>query len=111
MPTVREDSGLAMSSRNTYLSPKDRTKAAVIYGALKRAKALFEKGEKRADMLLQAAKEEISKIPEIKIDYIEILDPENLKMLKKADRGCLMAVSVNFKGVHLIDNIIMERSA
>jgi pantoate--beta-alanine ligase len=108
LPTVRESNGLAMSSRNNYLSIKDREKASVIYKSLTLAKDAFDKGEKDQEKLLDIVRKEISKNPNMSIDYAEIRSLKDLEAVNKVEEA-LLAISVNFAGVHLIDNIILSR--
>jgi pantoate--beta-alanine ligase len=108
LPTVREPNGLAMSSRNNYLSIEDREKASIIYKCLTLAKDAFDKGEKDQEKLLDIVRKEIGKNPEMTIDYAEIRSLKDLEAVKKVEEA-LLAISVNFAGVHLIDNIILSR--
>ncbi|MEA3438087.1 MAG: pantoate--beta-alanine ligase [Thermodesulfobacteriota bacterium] len=106
-PTVREPDGLAMSSRNNYLTPKQRTSALTLYKSLKKAKDLLKNGVKDAGEIIQAATKLITSLPETKIDYISICDPEYLENIKTIDKPALMALAVNVGKTRLIDNMIL----
>jgi pantoate--beta-alanine ligase len=109
MPTVRESSGLAMSSRNSRLSDEQRQRASVIYQALKQAEKAFEKGERDASDLEKIVREEIQSEPLAKIDYVAVVDSETFRQIDKIeDREALILVAVNFAGVRLIDNIALN---
>ncbi|MFA5339217.1 MAG: pantoate--beta-alanine ligase [Candidatus Omnitrophota bacterium] len=104
MPTVREKDGLAMSSRNAYLSPDGRRVSPTVYRALQLAGDLIKSGSRDAAKI----KSEIRKILSVaadKIDYISIVDPESLKEVKKIKGKVLVAVAVRIGGTRLIDNI------
>ncbi len=103
MPIVREKDGLAMSSRNTYLSPEDRKRAVSIYRSLEEAKRLFMQGERNA----KAIKDRISKLIEGDIDYVSVVDPETLEELDTIKDKALVAVAVKIGSARLIDNIIL----
>ena len=106
-PTVREPDGLAMSSRNNYLSPKQRPAALTLYKALVKAKDLLKNGVKDAGEIIQVATKLITSHPETGIDYISICDPECLDTIKTIDRPALMALAVNVGKTRLIDNMIL----
>jgi len=109
MPTVRESSGLAMSSRNSRLSDEQRRRASVVYQALKQAEKAFEKGERDAFDLEKIVREEIQSEPLAKIDYVAVVDSETFRQIDKIeDREALILVAVNFAGVRLIDNIALN---
>ncbi len=109
-PTVREESGLAMSSRNALLSDEERQKASVIYRGLREAKAAFKKGERNASKLTQIAEKVILSEPLAQIDYILAVDRESLEPLDKiGDNEALIAAAVRFGKVRLIDNVILNR--
>ncbi|MEO0276321.1 MAG: pantoate--beta-alanine ligase [candidate division WOR-3 bacterium] len=104
--TVREKDGLAMSSRNVYLNEEERKEAPYLYKALLYGKELIEKGERDA----RKVKEEIKKFinrnaPKGKIQYVEIVDIENLKPLRKIKGEIMIALAVFFGKARLIDNI------
>ncbi len=107
-PTVREPDGLAMSSRNSYLTPQQRNSAQSLYQSLKEAQKLV-KGETRdADIIISAAKKSISKYPETLVDYITICDPDTLENVETIDGPVLMALAVKVGKTRLIDNMILK---
>jgi pantoate--beta-alanine ligase len=107
-PTVRESGGLAMSSRNTYLTPDQRISALSLNKSLQKAQTLVENGLKDADKIIDTAAELIRSHPETEIDYITICDPESLDDMKTIDKPALMALAVNIGKARLIDNMILK---
>jgi len=106
-PTVREPDGLAMSSRNNYLTPKQRTSALTLHKSLVKAKDLLKNGVKDAGEIIQVATQLITSQPETRIDYISICDPEYLEDIKTIEKPALMALAVNVGRTRLIDNMIL----
>jgi len=110
-PTVREEDGLAMSSRNTYLSPEERKSAIVLYKALNLAEELVNQGERRVATLRVKLKEFIESFPYTKVQYIEFVHPETLKEIERVDEPTLLALAVFVGEARLIDNkIIVPKS-
>lgn len=110
VPTVREESGLAMSSRNELLSAEDRKRASIIIDSLREAKLAFKKGERNAVHLTEMVKKRIASEPAAEIDYVAVIDRDSLQNLEKiGDEETLIAVAVNIGGVRLIDNVILNR--
>jgi len=107
-PTVREEDGLAMSSRNAYLTPEERDRAICLYRALKRAEDLYLSGEKHAALLREEMKKEVLTVPEITIDYLEVVDASTLQPIDKIERKTLLAGAVWLGKARLIDNILIE---
>ena len=107
-PIVREKDGLAMSSRNKYLSPQERAEATILYSSLQLAKEMIEKGERDANTIKEAMREMIDAVETSRIDYIEIVDTENLEPLEKLEGDVLIAVAVFFGATRLIDNILFK---
>lgn len=105
-PIVRESDGLAMSSRNTYLSVEERKQAVVLNQALKAGKDAFEKGEKEASKLVKIISNKINEMPLAEIDYVNILDFPSLAPVSKIEKEVLAAVAVKFGKTRLIDNVI-----
>ena len=105
--TVREPDGLAMSSRNVYLSPEQQKAAPVLYKSLLLAKDLFASGERNAAAILEQMTALIQKEPLAKIDYISISDTETLAELKTIKKSALVSMAVRFGNTRLIDNIIL----
>jgi len=110
LPTVREESGLAMSSRNELLSPEEREKAAVLFEALKEAKIAFKNGERNALELTQIVQKVIQNEPLATIDYITVVDAETLQPLDRiGDSEALIALAARVGQVRLIDNIVLDQ--
>jgi pantoate--beta-alanine ligase len=108
--TVREESGLAMSSRNTLLTAEQREKAVVIIEALRQAKVEFKKGERNASDLTEIVKRRIAEEPIAKLDYIAIVDRESLQPIEQiGDEEALILAAVYLGEVRLIDNVILNR--
>jgi pantoate--beta-alanine ligase len=108
VPTVREKDGLAMSSRNVYLSPEERQQAPVLYKALIMAHVMWVEGEKDSQKLRQAMIDLIRQKPLGKIEYISIADAITLKESEKADPPAVISLAVKFGKTRLIDNILLE---
>jgi pantoate ligase/cytidylate kinase len=109
-PTLRADSGLAHSSRNQYLSPAGRDRAAVIYRSLERAQALAASGELHAQALLAAVHTELATVPEFQLEYLELVDPRTLQSVETVDDAALMAIAGRVENTRLIDNIVIGKS-
>jgi len=105
MPTVREEDGLAMSSRNAYLSEGERKQALSLSQALFTCQELVRKGEKDSAVLKEKAQEIISQNPDARIEYIEVRDAYSLEPLEKIDRPAQMLLAVWVGNTRLIDNI------
>lgn len=103
--TVREDSGLALSSRNQYLDEQMRRDAAVLRQALLAAEKQFHHGERSVQALVTMASEMISPVGEARIDYVEIVDSDSFQPIEQIQRDAVMALAVFFGGTRLIDNI------
>ena len=104
LPTVREDDGLALSSRNARLSPAARAAAPVMRKALLAARARWEQGTRTANQLRDIMWETIGAEPLALIDYVAVADAETLEELEIVDRPALLSLAVRFEGVRLIDN-------
>jgi len=107
-PTVREPDGLAMSSRNGYLSPEDRERASVLYRALQRVKGLIAEGERSARRVIHTMTEMISRTEGARIDYIEIVELERLQPIERLAGRFAIALAVYIGQARLIDNIVLE---
>ncbi len=107
VPTVREPDGLAMSSRNTYLSPEERKAAVVLYQALMLAQRLYSEGEKDAEAIRRQMTELIQKQPLAHIDYISIADAETLNELDEVRPPALVSLAVKIGRTRLIDNVVV----
>ncbi|MCW2277071.1 pantoate--beta-alanine ligase [Heliophilum fasciatum] len=108
VPIVREADGLALSSRNVYLSPEDRQAALVLFRALTAAQAAVEAGERDATVLRRLMIELIAQEPRAEVDYVAIVDNLNLQPLEKLEGACLLALAVRFGKTRLIDNLVVE---
>jgi len=106
-PIVREPDGLALSSRNRYLSPAQRAQALVLSRAIRQAEALAAAGERQASKLIEAARQTFAAVPEVRIDYIEVVDWTTLEPAEVAAPGTLFAVAAYVGPTRLIDNAIM----
>jgi len=109
-PIVREPDGLAMSSRNTYLSAEERKQAVILNQALKKAKNAFANGEKDVVKLTGIITDKINEMPLAVIDYVSILDFPSLKPIITIEKDALGAVAVKFGKTRLIDNEILGYS-
>ena len=109
-PTVREADGLAMSSRNKYLTIEQRAAATALYRALRRAEALWAAGERRVDALREAMESVLAAEPLARIDYVSAADPETLREVEnevRPGRGVLLSMAVFFDKTRLIDNFLL----
>ena len=110
-PTVREDSGLAISSRNLYLDAEEQQSAAVIHRALKQAKEIYKKGERHAAKLAETVRATIETEPRVRVDYVSVVDAETLEKLDRLDeRPILVAVAAYVGKTRLIDNTMLNKA-
>jgi pantoate ligase / CMP/dCMP kinase len=107
-PTLRAESGLALSSRNQYLSAPGRDQAAIIYRSLQQAQAMATTGEIHAHKLIAAATKELATVPEFQLEYLEIVDRQTLQSINTIDQSALMAIAGKIENTRLIDNIILH---
>jgi len=107
-PTVREPDGLAMSSRNTYLTPEQRVSALSLYESLINAQTLLESGVRDAAGIIDSATDLIQFHPDTEIDYIAVCDPETLVDVETIDRPVRMALAVKVGKARLIDNMLLK---
>ena len=105
MPIVREKDGLAMSSRNTYLSDSERKDAAILYQSLLRAETLIKDGERDARNITKAVEDMIKTKQSARIEYVKLVDARGLKEMKTITGEIALAVAVFFGKTRLIDNI------
>ncbi len=109
IPTIREPDGLALSSRNVYLSVKGREIAPEIHRALMKAQTAFsQSNETDSSILIALVHDSIAKIPEFQIQYIEIRSFEDLQPMPTVDRPAILAIAVYLEKVRLIDNLILN---
>ncbi len=104
-PTVREADGLAMSSRNAYLTPDQRAQAPQLYAALQAAEALFAGGVRDAETLRHAVRE---RLRSMEPDYVSLADPDDLHELDQAAAGAILSLAVRVGTTRLLDNIVLE---
>jgi len=108
LPIAREESGLAMSSRNNYLNDEQRRAAVVLSAALSKAREAYEEGERNATRLIELARSVIEKEPLARIDYVSVNDGETLERLDKVeDRLALVSLAVFIGKTRLIDNVVL----
>lgn len=106
-PTVRERDGLAMSSRNKYLTPEQRTQAVVLHRAIELARAEARKKEPTAGALKRRIEAFCGKYPPARLDYVEVFDPATLTPVARVKRGVRLALAVRFGATRLIDNALL----
>jgi len=109
-PLIREPDGLAMSSRNVYLSPEERREALGIHAALEAADSLFRAGASEANALLGRVREVLGHFPLLSLEYAELVDRESLEPLAAAGMGSIVAVAVHCGSTRLIDNLVLGAS-
>ncbi|MED3981638.1 pantoate--beta-alanine ligase [Priestia megaterium] len=106
--TVREADGLAKSSRNVYLTDKEREEAPVLFKSLQSALQLLESGEKQVEILKETIRKEIEQHTSGKVDYIDVYTYPELKTIKQAAGKIIIALAVQFSKARLIDNVIVD---
>jgi pantoate--beta-alanine ligase len=106
-PIVREPDGLAMSSRNVYLDPEERSAATVLFHALMSAKGMFLAGERDASSLRQAMMEILDSEPRARVQYVSVAHPETLDELEGEIEHALCSLAVFIGKTRLIDNIVL----
>lgn len=106
-PIIREPDGLAMSSRNVYLNPEDRRRALVLSRSLQRVEKEFRGGERSATQLREAGRAVIAQEPEVRLDYLEIVDPDTLDPIDSIAGKALVAVAAYVSATRLIDNVVL----
>jgi pantoate--beta-alanine ligase len=107
-PIVRESDGLAMSSRNAYLSKDERAQARVLRASLDRAEGLFSSGDRDAETLLESVRAVIGTAPLARLDYAELVDAETLEPLQTIKSAALLALAAWFGPTRLIDNTVLK---
>jgi pantoate--beta-alanine ligase len=106
-PIIREDDGLAKSSRNTYLSPAERKAALILSQSLAKGKAAIENGEKNANKIINIIKENLETEPLARVDYVEVVDFDNIQRVDTITGNTLVAIAVYIGKTRLIDNFIV----
>jgi pantoate--beta-alanine ligase len=107
-PIVREPDGLAMSSRNVYLGAQERKSALVLSRCLREIQTLFERGDRQMENLVVAGKQALAGEPGVKLDYLEIVDPDTLETLGEINGAALVAVAAWVGNTRLIDNVVLR---
>jgi pantoate--beta-alanine ligase len=106
-PTVREADGLALSSRNSYLTPEQRAAAPAIHRALSQARELFNGGERDAGILRESMRRAIATELSMQVDYVSVADLESLQELERVERQALASMAVRLGATRLIDNLLL----
>jgi len=106
-PTVREPDGLAVSSRNAYLSPDERRRATALFRALRAGQAVFEAGERDPAAVEAAARDLLEGAPGVAPDYVALVDPVTFEPVKQAEPGQVLATAARVGRARLIDNVIL----
>lgn len=106
--TVRGPDGLALSSRNSYLSEKERAQATVLYRALRKARKMVRGGESRTDRIVRETERVIREASLARLQYVQLVDPDTMEPLDSLHPHGLLAVAVYFGSTRLIDNVILE---
>lgn len=107
-PTVRERDGLALSSRNVYLSPGARRQAVCLSEALRLGERMIRAGQTDSAKVVEAMRTHITSAGPCSIDYVEIVDPRTLRPVSRLAGPCMLAVAVRIEGTRLIDNVVVE---
>ena len=108
MPTVREADGLAMSSRNKYLQPDERKAARSLYRSLQEVKELLQKGERKADRILDEVNGILQSEPLVRIDYVQICDAHTLQDVDRVEGDVVVALAAYLGKTRLIDNLVFR---
>ena len=108
-PIVREASGLAFSSRNQYLSAEDKENAAALSGSLQRAEEAFWQGERRSDRILEIVRTELADVPQLELEYVELVHPDTLTPLETIEERGLLALAARVGSTRLIDNVLLRQ--
>ena len=108
-PIVREEDGLAKSSRNTYLSKEERKAALILSQSIQKAQELIDAGETSAEVIVDAMTDLISTEPLARIDYVKVVDALTMQQIKTIDRSALVAIAVYIGKTRLIDNLHVTR--
>lgn len=108
-PTIRERDGLAMSSRNRYLSSDDRCAATILYQALQAGRQAIEKGQRAAATVARIMRKTVAQEPRAHIEYLALCDPTSLEPLKKVEGRVLLLGAIRIGTVRLIDNMLAGR--
>jgi pantoate--beta-alanine ligase len=107
-PIIREPDGLAMSSRNAYLTAEQRQKALVLHRSLVEVEVRFRRGESRAASLIEAGKHVLETEPEVQLDYLEVVNPETLGAMERVEDHALVVLAAYVGTTRLIDNVVLK---
>jgi pantoate--beta-alanine ligase len=107
-PTVREPDGLAVSSRNAYLSPQERSRATALHRALEAGLAAFRAGGRDPAVVEAAARDLLEGAPGVDLQYVALVDPASFEPAKQAEAGQVLATAARVGRTRLIDNVILE---
>ncbi len=107
-PTVRQDCGLALSSRNKYLCPEEKKDAQLLYSSLKICEKMVDEGISDCQKLTQAVRQELDKSKRIQIEYVSITDTQKLQDIERIDRSTLVSLAVKIGTTRLIENILLD---
>ena len=107
-PIVREENGLALSSRNQYLSPLERRQAATLYRGLQSAEQAFQLGEQSRLVLIDRVKAELAEVVAIRPEYIELVHPHTMAVIEQVETVGLLAIAAHLGNTRLIDNILLR---
>ncbi len=107
-PIIREPDGLAMSSRNAYLAAEQRRQALVLHRSLVEVEAEFSRGERRAASLVEAGKHVLRSEAAVRLDYLEVVNPETLEAIERVDDQALVALAAYVGTTRLIDNVVLK---
>ncbi|HEY9633647.1 MAG TPA: bifunctional pantoate--beta-alanine ligase/(d)CMP kinase [Coleofasciculaceae cyanobacterium] len=107
-PIVRDESGLALSSRNQYLTPLQKAQAPVLFKALCAAQKAFQCGERDHTSLVEVAKSQLVHAKDIQVEYIELVEPTMLKPLDEVEDRGLLVIAARFGSTRLIDNMLLQ---
>jgi len=110
-PIVREADGLALSSRNAYLDPRQRQQATVLHRSLMQVKSMADGGERDSARLIAAARDVFNEEPDVRLDYFEIVDRETLDPVADTSNGALVAVAAFVGTTRLIDNVVLGQES
>lgn len=107
-PIAREESGLALSSRNQYLTPEQTAQAPILFKGLQQAEVLFKAGERDGVSLIEAVKSDLSGVSEIQVEYVELVHPTTLMPLEQVEDSGLLAIAARLGSTRLIDNVVLK---
>ena len=107
-PIVREPDGLAMSSRNTYLTPSQRRQASIIFESLCLAEDFVKRGERNTSVIVQGVREKLESAEGVRVEYVEAVDDRDLQPVKRVREPTLLAVAVRIGDTRLIDNALLN---